>query len=91
MKTADPDFQRAVQGYGLLTAEIHYWLPDHPSLLQQFVWQTYDLAPAFPELAKFLDHWRRSIEAPLHSVRIAHNALIRPSEWRAVDGVLTIH
>jgi hypothetical protein len=28
----------------------YYRLPDHPDLLQFYVWQEYDLAPAFPEL-----------------------------------------
>lgn len=87
----DRDFLMQVQGYGLLTAEIHYWMPDHPSLLQQFVLQQYDVAPRFPMLHQFLDHWRRDIEATLHSIRIAHNHLIAPAEWRAVDGVITIN
>ena len=29
-------------------------MPDHPKLIQLFVWQTYDVAPAFPELHRFL-------------------------------------
>ena len=33
---------------------------------------------------------RRQIEATLHSVRIAHNGLIRPAEWRAVDVIRMI-
>lgn len=78
------------QGYGLTTAEIHYFRPDAPSLLQLFVWQEYDLAPDFPMLVDFLDHWRREIVAALHSVRIAHDDLIRPAEWRTVDGVISI-
>ncbi|MFZ5727105.1 MAG: usg protein [Pseudomonadota bacterium] len=81
---------RQLRGYGLTTAEIHYYRPDHPSLLQLFVWQDYDLAPDFPVLFDFLDHWRREIEAALHSVRIAHERLIRPAEWRAVDGVISV-
>jgi len=85
------DFRLALAGYGLTTAEIHYRLPDHPSLLQQFVWQQYDLAPDFPTLRKFLNFWEREIEGALHSVRIAHNKLIKPSEWRAVDGVFHLH
>lgn len=32
-----------LDGYGLTTAEIHYYRPDHPPLLQLFVWQDYDL------------------------------------------------
>ncbi|MBO9623668.1 MAG: usg protein [Sphingomonas sp.] len=86
-----PDFLRQLQGYGLTTVEIHYYLPDHPSLLQLFVLQQYDVAPRFPVLHQFLDHWRREVEAALHSVRIAHQHLIGPAEWRAVDGVITIN
>jgi len=85
------DFQLQIEGYGLTTAEIHYRLPDHPSLLQLYLWQDYDLAPEFPILRRFLDHWRAELEGALHSVRVAHRRLIRPSEWRAVDGIIHIH
>ena len=74
-----------LEGYGLTTAAIHYYRPDYPSLLQLFVWQDYDLPPDFPVLFDFLGLWRRQIEAALHSVRIAHDALIGPAEWRAAD------
>lgn len=80
-----------LKGYGLTTAEIHYYMPDHPGLLQLFVWQEYDVAPRFPVLHAFLDHWRREVEAALHSIRVAHQHLIRPAEWQAVDGVITIN
>lgn len=84
------DFLIQLQGYGLTTAEIHYYMPDHPSLLQLFVWQEYDVAPRFPVLHGFLDHWHREIEAVLHSVRVAHQHLIRPAEWRSIDGEFSI-
>jgi uncharacterized protein Usg len=87
----DADFVRQIEGYGLSTVRIHYFLPDHPSLLQAFVMQQYDLAPRFPELDRFLAYWRREIEAVLHSVQVAHKHLIGPAEWRAVDGVITIN
>jgi uncharacterized protein Usg len=79
-----------LEGYGLTLAEIHYHRPDAPSLLQLFVWQEYDLAPGFPVLLGFLDHWRREIDGALHSVRIEHERLIRPAEWRAVDAVIKL-
>jgi uncharacterized protein Usg len=88
---ASQDFIRQIQGYGLTTVKIHYFLPDHPSLLQLFVLQQYDVAPKFPVLGTFLDFWRRDIEAQLHSVQVAHQHLIGPAEWRAVDGVITIN
>jgi uncharacterized protein Usg len=88
---ASQDFLRQLQGYGLSTVEIHYFMPDHPRLLQLFVLQQYDVAPRFPQLRSFLDFWRRDIDAALHSVRVAHSQLIGPSEWRAVDGVISIN
>ena len=45
---------RQLRGYRLTTADILYWRPDHPSLLQSFIWQELDLAPKFPVLSKFL-------------------------------------
>jgi uncharacterized protein Usg len=85
------DFLLRIGGYGLTTAEIHYHLPDHPKLLQLYIWQEYDLAPAFPVLKSFLDYWQRELEGALHSVRVAHTRLVRPSEWTAVDGMLHFH
>lgn len=36
-------------------------------------------------------HWQRELERALHSVRIAHNQLVKPSEWKAVDGVFWLN
>lgn len=79
-----------MQGYGLTTAEIHYRLPDHPRLLQLYVWQDYDLAPVFPALRRFLTFWERELDGGLHSVRIAHRRLIGPNEWRSVEGMFPL-
>jgi len=89
--TVSQDFRKQMEGYGLTTAEIHYHMPDHPGLLQLYIWQEYDLAPHFPELRGFLDCWTHSLDGMLHSVRVAHHRLIQPSEWKAVNGILTIH
>jgi len=75
----------------LTTAEILYHMPDNHRLLQTFVWQKLDLAPEFPELARFLDFWRREIEGPLHSVRVASAALSRPAELRYAEGEFKLH
>lgn len=42
------DFVLQLEGYGLATAEILYRMPDHPGLLQTYLWQEYDLCPRFP-------------------------------------------
>lgn len=88
--TVDRDFVERLRGAGMLTTEILYYLPDHRSVLQSFVWQTMDTAPTFPRLHAFLEHWRREIEAMIHSVRIAHSAWVGPAELRAVDGQWTL-
>ena len=76
------DFERQLRDYRLTTAEIVYHLPDHPGLLQTFLWQHLDIAPRFPELQKFLDFWVRNIDGRLHSVRVAHAELITPGRFR---------
>src|SRR3974390_755887 len=84
------DFRRQLEGYGLTTANILYRRPDHPWLLQSYVWQDYDLCPAFPVLNKFLNFWLETLEGPLHSVTVAHARLIKPAEIRAIDGVFRL-
>lgn len=66
----------------LTTAEILYYFPDYPALLQQFIWQDYDIAPQFPELKKFMGFWQNNIEGRLHSVRVTNAGIIVPSEMR---------
>jgi uncharacterized protein Usg len=88
---ASEDFVKQVAGYGLTTAHILYRRPDHPWLLQTYVWQDYDLWPKFPVLQQFLEFWRTSLEGPLHSVTVAHSRLIKPAELRAIDGVFRLH
>ena len=85
------DFEKQVAGYGLTTAEILYRRPDHPWLLQSYVWQNYDLCPDFPELNQFLRFWQTSLEGALHTVTVVHSKLIRPAEIKAVDGVFRLH
>ena len=74
--------QRRLQGYRLTTAEILYHLPDHPAVLQSFVWQDLDLAPRYPVLRRFLDFWVREIDGRLHSVRVASASLLNGPELR---------
>jgi uncharacterized protein Usg len=80
------DFQKVLNGFGLTTAEILYRLPDHPLLLQTYIWQEYDLQPKFPKLHGFLDFWETKLEGKLYRVRVAHAKLLKPAEFRLVDG-----
>ena len=73
-----------LRDYRLTTARIYYHLPDHPAVLQTYVWQEYDRAPKFPKLRRFLTFWRNSLEGKLHSVEVASVSLVQPSGWRHV-------
>lgn len=78
-----------LEGWRLATAEVLYYLPDHPSLLQSFVWQTLDLAPAYPRIHKFLDFWKRGIDAVIHSVTLASGETLAPA--RVNSAALLLH
>ncbi|MDE2167404.1 MAG: Usg family protein [Alphaproteobacteria bacterium] len=80
-----------LEGYRLTTAEILYHLPDHPHLLQSFVWQELDIAPRFPVLRGFLDFWSRNIEGRLHSVKVAQAPLLVPSRLRHAQISYSLH
>jgi uncharacterized protein Usg len=82
---------RQLQDYRLTTAEILYHLPDHPNLLQSYIWQDLDIAPRYPVLHKFLDFWAREIEGTLHSVRVASANLIKPAAVGHVDATFHLH
>jgi len=80
-----------LRDYRLTTAEILYHLPDHPSLLQSYLWQDYDLAPEFPQLHRFLDFWSHNLEGKLHSVKVASLNLIEPPRLQKADALLSLH
>ena len=84
-------FELQAKGYRLTTAEIVYHLPDHPALLQTFIWQKFDLAPEYPVLRKFLEFWRASIEGELHSVIVKQSSRTAPNRFRHVKHELALH
>lgn len=77
-----------LQGWRLSTLEVLYYMPDHPQLLQSFVWQTLDLAPRYPRVHEFLDFWKREIDAVIHSVRLASGETLAPGRINSVDAML---
>jgi uncharacterized protein Usg len=83
--------RRHFRGFGLTTAHIFYRRPDHPWLLQSYVWQEYDTWPDFPVLQRFLAFWRERLDGALHSVTVAHSAVNTPAEIRTADHMVGFH
>jgi uncharacterized protein Usg len=90
-RTGTHELQLQLQGYRLTTAEILYHMPDHPAVLQSFIWQQLDIAPRFPVLRRFLDFWERDIEGRLHSVRVASVGIVSAAEWRQMAHLTHLH
>jgi uncharacterized protein Usg len=87
----DRDSRAQLTGFSLTTAEILYRMPDHPSLLQTYVWQDYDIHPRFPRLKQFLDFWSRNLDGKLFRVTVAHKKLVTPAEFRLVGAEFAVH
>ena len=85
------NLELSLRGYRLTTAEILYHLPDHPAVLQSYIWQELDIAPKFPVLNKFLRFWETRIDGRLHSVRVAARGLISDAELKMAAGEFTLH
>jgi len=90
-RASDRDLRAQLAGYSLTTAEILYRLPDHPSLLQSYIWQEYDIHPRFPRLQDFLQFWTRNLEGKLFRVTVAHSKLIAPTELRLLAADYRLH
>jgi uncharacterized protein Usg len=77
----DKAFTHMLKGFSLTLAEIVYYLPDHnKTLVQQYFWQDYDLAPKFPKLKAYCDWWDATLDGKIHKVIVVHRTLITPAE-----------
>ena len=88
---AGVELHRQLRGERLTTAEVLYYLPDHPALLQRFLWQTLDLPPEFPRVCTFLDFWRREIDAVIHSVTCSAAGLVAPARLAVSREIGVLH
>jgi uncharacterized protein Usg len=80
-----------LKGARLTTAEILYHMPDHPHLLQSFIWQFMDRAPRYPKLTEFLIFWKFNIDGPIHSVKVAGSQIIKPADLLHVGDAGYLH
>lgn len=85
------ELELQLRDWRLTTAEILYHLPDHPALLQSYIWQELDLAPKFPTLKKFVDFWNRELDGKIHSIRVAHTELVMPAQFVFMKGLGELH
>ena len=69
----------------IVTVDILYYMPDHSSILQEFIWQTEDIVPEIPRVHMFLNYWKNNIEATINRVFIMDK--FNPN-WRAIHEIV---
>jgi uncharacterized protein Usg len=79
--------QSPFNGFELVTTEVLYRMPDHPRVLNTFVWQTYDQPPTLPRVHAFIRYWQAEIEAQIAQVRVVCASLFQLHDLRHIDGV----
>lgn len=90
-KDQETDFYLQLSdNFRLTTVIITYRMPDYLSILNEFLWQTLDNPPHYPRIYRFLDHWEKNIEAPIHSVKIANIEVISPANFESVADYYTL-
>jgi uncharacterized protein Usg len=52
----------------LTLIQVYYYMPDYPSVINEFTWQTIDLYPRFPRMRRFLDYWSCNIDAKINEI-----------------------
>lgn len=72
------------------TIQIFYHVPDHPSIIQEFLYQDLDHVPQFPRMHRLLNYWHAHIEATIQSVQLAVSGYGRLPEYRAPGFVATL-
>ena len=71
----------------LTTVKVIYYLPDYNHILQEFIFQQYDIRPDYPKLDKFLRFWKKNIEARIHRVDFSSSF----SEYKFIENVITFN
>jgi len=83
------DLARQLTGWRQTTAEILYRMPDHPALVQTFLWQDMDRWHAdprltYPRLRQFCKWWNANLDGAIVQVRVAAKQLVSAGEVRHV-------
>lgn len=70
--------------------QVIYYMPAHPTILQEFTWGYEDKIPELLRTHKFLNHWKNNIDAIISEILISI-ANERQRRWRSVDEILDLN
>lgn len=70
--------------------QVVYYMPEYPSLLQEFTWGYEDQVPGLMRTHRFLNYWKCNIDAVISEVMLSI-ANERRRHWRSVDEILDLN
>jgi uncharacterized protein Usg len=75
----------------LVTCQVFYYMPMRKGLIQEFVFQDYDFIPKYPRMTRFLDFWRREIDAIIQEVILSEAESFSGRKFNKIDEIFKIH
>jgi uncharacterized protein Usg len=90
------DLLRQLTGWRQITAEIVYRMPDHPALVQTFLWQEVDRwhedpGQTYPRLRQFCEWWNANLDGAIVQVRVAAARVLTAGELRHAGAQICLH
>jgi uncharacterized protein Usg len=70
--------------------QIVYYMPKHPTLVQEFTWGYDDHTPELIRTHKFLNYWKNHVDAVIADIFISISNG-KQYQWRNVDDILKFH
>lgn len=67
--------------------QVIYYMPSHPTILQEFTWGYEDLVPELVRTHRFLHHWKTNIQAVISEVMLSV-ADGHHRHWRSADSII---
>ncbi|MBI5644568.1 hypothetical protein HY970_00555 [Candidatus Kaiserbacteria bacterium] len=83
--------EELVGNWGRALAEILYWMPDHPLILQTMIYECADVSPHFPQLRRLFEFWQENLDGKIFAATVTHTKVLVPTEIRAIDAEFKIH
>lgn len=73
----------------MATTQILYQMPDHPLAAADLCRAELRSVSEIPALQDFFGFWQE--DSMLYSAIVAHSRLIKPTEFRAINGLFLLH
>lgn len=75
----------------IITLDILYYMPDRPSIVQEFIWQTEDHIPELFRVHKFLNYWKDNIDAVIKEILMSGLDQNGPTRFSNIDDIISIN